>query len=863
MAATCGLVAASMLLFWWLFQFPWAWIPFVLYVWISIAYVMNVSQFWSFSNHLLDPRQARRLFGFIGAGGLLGGIAGGQIARLVSELVDTRTTFLVAALILMLTTGLIYLIHYRRPAESGVEAGAAGMAKLDKARGGFEVIKSSPQLQLIAAIMVLSVMVAQIVDLQFNWVAEEATENLEDATQFFGNFFTIMGISAFLFQLLFTARIHRVLGVKVAMQILPVTMALGTSAVLGAFYLMPSLLLGAALLVKVGENGVRYSLEQATRELLFLPVPSRARVKAKAFIDVFVQRGAKGLAALLLLPVTPTIALITPPVLAGWLAFPLIAVWLVVTVHTYREYVRAFKRGLKKRSVDTGFPIDISDPTTLELLVRALGSSDHRQVLQSLDILTSNSRANLVPPLLLYHDNPEVRHRTLRVLAEARRVDAVPLIERLLADKDPEVRALAVQVLAELHGADACDLMLPRLKEADAGVRAAAVACLANYGGDEMLKVATSSLSDLLSDADNEVRAEGARALGAIHEPRFQERLVQLLYDRDPRVVREAIAAVRRRVARDGFNPLYVPTLISLLQSRRVKHEAREALVAFGEPALPALTHFMGDTDEPIWVRRALPRTIAKIGTLAAAASLSERLAGTFDPFLRRKLIDAFALLPEAIRRTADVKIIDEQIQREARSYLQGFIDLQALGFLEKGHLEGPRVVWSSETFEPSLVEKLLAERLEDHLHNLFGLLLVTQPARDVWAAYRSLTGGSVALRTHALEYLDNTLTGEVRRAVFAVIGDQTLDEKLNLAAKHFGAEMRSKISTLDKMLNEPEAPDAQENYLTPAALYTIHADRITDLYSRVRDLAKNASDPFVSETAAWVFRRLGLSPGG
>ena len=46
---------------------------------------------------------------------------------------------------------------------------------------------------------------------------------------------------------------------------------------------------------------MRYSLEQATRELLFLPVPSQARVKAKAFIDVFVQRGAKGMAALLLL----------------------------------------------------------------------------------------------------------------------------------------------------------------------------------------------------------------------------------------------------------------------------------------------------------------------------------------------------------------------------------------------------------------------------------------------------------------------------------------------------------------------------------------------------------------------------------
>ncbi len=58
------------------------------------------------------------------------------------------------------------------------------------------------------------------------------------------------------------------------------------------------------IVLKVGESGLRYSLDQATRELLFLPVPAKARLKAKAYIDVFIQRGAKGLAAILLLPIT-------------------------------------------------------------------------------------------------------------------------------------------------------------------------------------------------------------------------------------------------------------------------------------------------------------------------------------------------------------------------------------------------------------------------------------------------------------------------------------------------------------------------------------------------------------------------------
>ncbi len=857
MAATCTIIATSMVVFWWLFQFTWSWIPFVLYVWISIAYVMNVSQFWSFSNHVLDPRQAKRLFGFIGAGGLLGGIAGGQVARLVSYLVDTRTTFLVAAAILMLAVGVIFLIQRQRPTAPDAVAGAAGLVKLDKAKGGFEIIKGSRQLQVIAAIMVLSVVVAQIVDLQFNWAVESATTDLENATRFFGNFYSIMGIAAFLFQLAFTARIHRGLGVGVAMKVLPVTLALGTAALFVSAVFFPALLLGTALFLKVGENGVRYSLEQATRELLFLPVPSKARVKAKAFIDVFVQRGAKGMAALLLLPVT--FGLITA-VQAGWISFVLIVIWLAVTVFAYKEYVRSFRRVLKTRSVDAEIPINVSDVTTLEMLVQALGSSDARQVIQSLDILASNQRENLVSPLLLYHDDAEVRQRTLEILAKAGRLDALPLIERRLADPNPEVRAEAIQTLAVLHGEDACELMLPRLQEGDAGVRAAAVACLANYGTESMVEEATRSLDDLLSDADPEIRAEAAKALGAIHEPRFQELLIRLLYDREPQIAREAISAIRRRVARDGYNPLYVPTLVSLLNDRRVKHDARQALVAFGEPAIPALAHFMGDVDEQLWVRRALPMTIAKIGTMAAAEKLVGHLGHSADSFQRRKLIESIGALPDDIRHTVDLKTIEQQIRFEAGRYLQALADLRALGGMQKARLEGGCVTWREGAHEPDLVERLLGERVEEHLGNVFGLVAALFQPRDVWAAHRSLTSGTAGLRSHALEYLDNALSGEVRRSVFAVIDDQPLDEKLNAAEKHFGVTSLTKVEALDRMLVEPEGGDSEECHLTLAALYAVHEGRIAELYDRVQSLVESATDPFVGETARWVAVREGIS---
>jgi AAA family ATP:ADP antiporter len=324
-AATSVTVALSVLGFGWFLDQPGNWAPVAFYVWISIVYVLNVSQFWSYANHVFDPRQAKRLFGFIGAGGLLGGVAGGQVATLATRLVGARFSLVVAAVVLLLTAVLIYVIHAVRGGRLAPDAGAAGMAKLAQARGGFKVIRRSRHLRLITATMLVTVVVAQVVDLQFSSAVEQSTTTLEQRITFFGNFYSIMGLAAFAFQLLFTARIHRALGIGVALRVLPGTLAFGSGAVLLAAAGFPGLLLPAAMGLKVAENGIRYSLDQATRELLFMPIPSKARLKAKAMIDVFVQRLGKGVAAVILLPVTLGLL---PALQAGWIALALIAGWL-------------------------------------------------------------------------------------------------------------------------------------------------------------------------------------------------------------------------------------------------------------------------------------------------------------------------------------------------------------------------------------------------------------------------------------------------------------------------------------------------------------------------------------------------------
>src|SRR5690349_9962972 len=93
--------ASNTLLFWYGFRGRSIFIlPAVFYIWVNCFGIIASVQAWSFANSLFDTRQAKRLFGLVGAGASLGAILGGFMAR---ELVD----FIGAVNLLLVLTALI------------------------------------------------------------------------------------------------------------------------------------------------------------------------------------------------------------------------------------------------------------------------------------------------------------------------------------------------------------------------------------------------------------------------------------------------------------------------------------------------------------------------------------------------------------------------------------------------------------------------------------------------------------------------------------------------------------------------------------------------------------------------------------
>ena len=125
--------------------------------------------------------------------------------------------------------------------------------------------------------------------------AVKGSGNTDTITSFLGEVQLYTSVIGFVVQVWLTSRIQRFLGIGFALLILPTSLG-----VTGALMLVNGALWVPAL-ARVIDTSLRYTVDKTTREILFLPLPNELKQQAKPFIDVTVDRFAKGIGALLVL----------------------------------------------------------------------------------------------------------------------------------------------------------------------------------------------------------------------------------------------------------------------------------------------------------------------------------------------------------------------------------------------------------------------------------------------------------------------------------------------------------------------------------------------------------------------------------
>lgn len=319
---------SNLIIFWILSYFKTPYLSAAFYVWQSSFSAMITTQFWILANDIFNPKEGKRLFGIIISGGSIGGILGGAFTHMAVKFIRVEDLFLVVVLVLVICVFLIKFLWKEIPnvdshtsAES-VEEETGEIEDKEKAKKVLKAFTKSSYLIMIAGVVIIAKMSATIIDNQFGGVVQAAIHGKEALASFYGGFYSFLNAISFVLQLIVTSKLLKKFGVGGSVFILPV----GLSILSLISALNPILIVG--ILFKLYDGSVNYSVQQASKEILYLPISSKVRRQVKPVIDMLGYRGAKTLAGIYMAVMAPFLGLSVDKI--GVLILTLMPLWFFI-----------------------------------------------------------------------------------------------------------------------------------------------------------------------------------------------------------------------------------------------------------------------------------------------------------------------------------------------------------------------------------------------------------------------------------------------------------------------------------------------------------------------------------------------------
>jgi ATP:ADP antiporter, AAA family len=831
--------ATTWMLFWWLAHYYSRvfWVFPAFYVWVKIFGVLGATQIWTLANYVLTTREAKRVFGMVGGGGIAGWIFSGFLAKTMAKRFGTESLLLAMTLFVLICAGLVILVWRSGRELARDTQGTAGGSNETASRNlaaSLQLLVASPYLRAIAAVIWVSSLVTTLTGWQFSAIGQQFFVSNKDAMAiFFGDFNFYAGILGLLFQLLLTARFLRRFGIGTALFVLPVIVFLGSAGVLvfGT--------LGSVVALKGCDQVLRYSVDRSTAELLFLPIPARVKLHVKWFIDTVIWRLGDGLSGVIVLIFVAFLHF--SPRQISWIVLLLVSGWLVAVSVARRQYVATLRESISQHRLDVEqASAPVLDRSTTDLMATNLSASDPKDILYALSLFEVEQQRAAHPGIraLLSHAAPEVRQKAIAILSAAGDKAAFPDVQRLLRDPELSVRTEALLFLSHHGHIDPLTAIEQLGDFPDFSVRSAVVAFLAQPGEAQNLEAARNILDSMVNEAGEEGlrnRLEAARLLGELPDC-FDPLLSRLLADSDTHVVCEAIHSVgmlrKRRL---------VPELLDRLADPRLAPAAAQALGRFGDSIVGGLRDHLCDSTVPIQARREIPSVLVALGTSAAASVLLDNLLQG-DTTLRFRTIASLNKLcrlnPQIV---LDVQMLETVLAAEILGHYRSYQILATIGA-------------TTDSVDP--LARALKESMQQELERIFRLLNLLHPRLDLHSAYVGLQSTSVSVHDNALEFLDNVLKSQLRDMLVPL-----LDSKITVAERAEIAQrlVRVKIESQEQAVAELVASD--DPWLKSCGAYAIGALGIKSLEDQL-DRCLNESDPLLRETARAAKLRLEAPAG-
>jgi ATP:ADP antiporter, AAA family len=801
---------------WWAIHFysP-AWVYLVLYVWVGIVGALAPAQVWTLANFLWTTREAKRLFGMLGSGGILGGIFAGFISARITSSFGAESLLLLMGIPLAAASWIVIGVCERRSRES-LSTSVVTDTGPQNLSDSLRLIAESPHLRIIATLVFLSSVVATIAAWQMKAIAQATFVSKDALAVFFGQFDGIVCVIALLAQLFLTGKVLQKFGIGIALAALPLFLFAGSMTVVvwGSLW--------AVCLAKGSDRVFRYSIDTAAQQLLYLPVASRVKLQVKSFIDTVIWRFGGGFAGLVLLVFATKLGLTAGEV--GWLSLLFISLWFAAAFGARRQYIATLGENIRQLELDQGDGlVPVLDGTTSNILITKLRSTDSVDVLHALSLYEMGQHQQILGVVqgLLDHPEPSVRSKAISVLREAGDTSAREAIRKTLHDEDLGVRTEALSYLSMHDHLDPIASIAELGRFEDFSICSATIAFLARPGEAQNIDAARVMLGVMVAEvgeAGVPARRAAAQLVGALPDY-FDAHLATLLDDPNVEVVRHALRS---------FGTLrkhsLIPAAIRLLENPQLSEDSLDALASFDNSILDNLRGYLDDTTLRIELRRRIPDILLQIGTPQASRALADNILQA-DSVLRFRILSALNKLQELHKHpTLDRGLIETVMVAEIMGHYRSY---QILGLL-KSHADA-----------------LLRQAMGREVERIFRLMKLLFPSIDLQNAYRGIQSRDHAAHANALEFLENTLSPTVRTLLLPLIDSEvSVAERIRRADAFLNTRLVSYEEAIAALIH------SEDPWLKSSAVYAIAKLGLKSFDAELERLA-NDGDPLLRKGLA------------
>jgi len=845
---TLQFFVVCLFVFWLLLHFKYleTWALYVFYVWVAIFAVIATSQFWTLANIIFNAREAKRLFGFIGAGAIAGGIAGGYLTNFLAPILGSKNLLFVCIGSLASCIPITGIVWQKAAADAGDTFQTQKQMErlIDHP---LKLLKESKHVAYLAVIVGISVVVAKLVDFQYSAIASETITNHDELTAFFGFWLSNFNIAS-------------LFGVGTSLYFLPFGILIGAVATL----MNPAI--WSAILIKINDGSLKQSINKAGLELLTLPIPADIKKQAKAFIDVFVDSLATGIGGLILIGLT--LGLQFSASYVSTVIIPLIVIWLLMVRRVRREYIQSFRQKIESSRAPSLRDLDeMKRESVYGGLLSVLKGGNERKILHVLRMIKDIQNDRFVPYLmeLLHHPSSAIRIEVLRNIYFYKHLSFTHDVKELVKDSDQQVKTEALHYLFQHANGDGVSLLGSYLKHPDYAIQGAALLCAARESKDNRKLKQTFNIRALvqerlkqLEEIDDKqllhfTKINCAEVIGAASIPELYPHLHELLKDRGTDVIKAAIISAGQTGNRE-----FIPILFQYLEDNQLQSFATQALASFGTEIVELLIYFMNSPKEDRKIRLRIPRVIASFGKQRSVDALLQN-ADHRDLAIRREVLKALNRMRE---KQADLRFdeskIEKHILQESKTYrtmfLALFSQIEADQQLDEQIASVPNLV-QIKLARQNLIEAL-EKRLEQNFERLFRLLGLLYQPEAIHDVYLSLRSHRRDQRANAIEFLDNVLDGHLKKIIIPIVETTLVETLVEESMRRLGFRRYSEVECLGWILT------GEDNYLKEVTLKLISQLR-EDRFDRYIFKLLKDPDPRMKKMARWALQMIGFLERG